>query len=261
MLVEGTHFRRSTHPPESLGFKAVAINVSDMGAMGAIPAFALLSLAVPSDVNSIWTDAFLDGIANACRAFDIRLVGGDSSMAERIFIDVSVTGHVRPGKAVGRAGAQPGDGIFVTGFLGGSAQGLDLLAAGSPFDDETVRRHLYPAPRHRIGQALAPRLTAMTDVSDGFSVDLTHILEESGVSARIEPLRIPCYPGVDIDLALHGGEEYELILTGTGIPDQFDDVPITRVGQITDSSAPGQIHLATDSGDEVLIPRGWQHFG
>ena len=260
MLVEGTHFRRSTHPAESLGFKAIAINVSDVGAMGAVPAFALLSLAVPSDLDTQWTEAFFDGIAKACEAFDIRLVGGDSSVAERIFIDVSLIGHVRPGHAVGRGGARPGDGIFVTGSLGGSARGLTLLEHGSPVDDVNVRRHLYPVPRHRLGQALAPRVTAMIDVSDGFSVDLTHILEESGVSARIEPFRIPRHPGVDIDMALHGGEDYELIVTGSGIPDHFENIPITAVGQITDSSGPHQIHLVTDAGEEILAPRGWQHF-
>ncbi len=264
MLVEGTHFRRSTHPADSLGFKAVAINVSDVGAMGAVPDFALLSLAVPSDLDAQWTEAFLDGIANACQAFDIHLVGGDSSVAEGIFIDVSIIGHVRPGHAVGRGGARPGDRIFVTGSLGGSAQGLTLLEQGAPVHDETVRRHLYPVPRNRIGQALAPQATAMIDVSDGFSVDMTHILEESGVSARIDPLRIPCNPGVDIDLApdlaLHGGEDYELIMTGTGIPDHFENIPITAVGQITESSGSHQILLVTDTGEEILTPRGWQHF-
>jgi thiamine-monophosphate kinase len=264
MLVEGTHFQRSTHPAESLGFKAVAVNVSDVGAMGAVPAFALLSLAVPTDLDAEWTEAFFDGIAKACQAFDIHLVGGDSSMAERIFIDVSVIGHVQAGHAVSRGGARPGDGIFVTGSLGGSAQGLTLLEQGTPVDNETVRRHLYPVPRHRIGQALAPQVTAMIDVSDGFSVDLTHILEASGVSARIDPLRIPCHHGVDIDLALelalHGGEDYELIVTGTSIPDHFEDIPITSIGQITESSGPPHILLVRDSGEEVLTPRGWQHF-
>ena len=260
MLVEGTHFRRSTHPADSLGFKAVAINVSDVGAMGAVPAFALLSLAVPSDLDTQWAEDFLDGIAKACRAFDVHLVGGDSSMADQIFIDVSIIGHVRPGHAVDRGSARPGDGIFVTGSLGGSAEGLRLLEQGTPAHDEAVHRHLYPLPRHHIGQALAPRVTAMTDVSDGFSVDLTHILEESGVSARIEPMRIPCHAGIEIDLALHGGEDYELIVTGTGIPDHFEDVPITAVGQITESAGPHQIYLVTDSGEEILDPRGWQHF-
>jgi len=260
MLVEGTHFRRSTHPADSLGFKAIAINVSDVGAMGAVPAFVLLSLAVPSDLGTQWTEDFFDGIAKACEVFDVHLVGGDSSMAEKIFIDVSLIGHVRPGHAVSRRCARPGDGIFVTGSLGGSAQGLTLLEHGTPADDASVRRHLYPVPRHRVGQELAPHVTAMIDVSDGFSVDLTHILEESGVSARIEALRIPRHPGADFDLALHGGEDYELIVTGKGIPDHFEDIPITAVGRITESTRHHQIYLLTDTGEEILTPRGWQHF-
>ena len=148
----------------------------------------------------------------------------------------------------------------MTGSLGGSARGLTLLEHGSPVDDVNVRRHLYPVPRHRLGQALAPQVTAMIDVSDGFSIDLTHILEESGVSARIEPLRIPRHSEVDIDLALHGGEDYELIVTGTDIPDHFKDIPITAVGQITESIGPSQIYLATESGEEILALKGWQHF-
>ena len=260
MLVEGTHFRRSTHPANSLGFKAIAINVSDIGAMGAVPAFAMLSLAFPSDLDAQWTEDFFDGIARACRDFEIQLVGGDSSMAAAVFIDVSVIGYIRPGRAITRGGARPGDGIFVTGSLGGSARGLALLQERGPVQDDAIHRHLYPSPRHRIGQALGPDATSMIDISDGFSVDLTHILEESDVSARIEQQRIPCYPGVDIDLALHGGEDYELIVTGTDIPPRFENTPLTRVGQIIESGGTHQIHLVTASGEEILSPRGWQHF-
>ena len=260
MLVEGTHFRRSTHPADSLGFKAIAINVSDIGAMGAVPAFAMLSLAVPTDLDGQWTEDFFDGIARACQDFEIQLVGGDSSVAAAVFIDVSVIGYIGPGRAIARGGAQPGDGIFVTGSLGGSARGLALLETGGPVQDDAIHRHLYPAPRHRIGQALGPAATSMIDISDGFSVDLTHILEESGVSARIEQQRIPCYPGTDINLALHGGEDYELIVTGTDIPPRFEDTPLTEVGQIIESGGTHQIHLITDSGEEILSPGGWQHF-
>ena len=148
----------------------------------------------------------------------------------------------------------------MTGSLGGSARGLTLLEQGTAGHDEAVHRHLYPVPRHRIGHALAPHATAIIDVSDGFSIDLTHILEESAVSARIERERIPCHAGVDVDMALHGGEDYELIVTGTNLPDRFEDIPVTAVGQIVKSAGPHQIHLVTDSGEEVLVPRGWQHF-
>ena len=119
LLVEETHFRRSTHPADSVGFRAIAINVSDVGAMGGIPAYSLISLAVPEDLETTWIEGFFDGVAKACEDFQIQLVGGDSSVAERIFVDVSMVGRVRQGGAVRRSGASAGDGVYVTGTLGG----------------------------------------------------------------------------------------------------------------------------------------------
>ncbi len=258
LLAENTHFRRESHPPESIGHKAIAVNVSDIGAMGAIPGHCLVSLAVPADIEDEWIDGFLDGVAQACRRFGVELVGGDSSTAERIVVDVAMMGRVETGRSVLRCGARVDDGIYITGCLGGSALGLEVLGTDRPAYD-AVRRHLYPEPRHGIGRQVAAGATAMIDTSDGLSVDLAHILTESGVSARIDRKAIPCFPGARFELALHGGEDYELIVTARDLPSEIDGVPITRIGNIVDGQS-GRIVLVAGSSESVLEPAGWQHF-
>jgi thiamine-monophosphate kinase len=260
LLVENTHFRRSTHPPDSVGFKSIAVNVSDIGAMGGMPCYCLLSLAVPSELDPAWIESFFDGFLSACESFEVQLLGGDSSVAEGIFIDVSMIGQVRPGCAVRRQGAKVRDGVYVTGKLGESALGLELLSQGK-IKHDAVRRHLYPNPRHQVARRIAPDVNAMIDVSDGFSIDLGHILEESGVSARIEQSAIPCAPDASIRLALQGGEDYELIFTASGLfPDEIEGVPITRVGEVIESRGSDEAYLVTDAGEEILRKTGWQHF-
>ena len=259
LLAENTHFRRATHPPNSIGFKAIAINVSDIAAMGGTPDYCLLSLALPRDLELSWIESFFDGVATACRAFKIELVGGDSATADQIFVDASVIGRVQENRSVYRSGARPGNSIYVTGTLGGSALGLELLEKEQR-NHPAVRRHLYPEPRHRIGFQVIDHASAMIDISDGLSVDLTHILEASDVSARIESKSIPVYDGVDIIRALHSGEEYELIIIGEHLPSDLEGVAITRIGKIIPSGKRPNILLVDGSSEEVLNPQGWQHF-
>ena len=258
LLVENTHFERRTHPSDAVGFKSIAVNVSDIGAMGAVPTRCLISMAVPADLEESWIDGFLDGAAEACRSFDVAIVGGDSSSSERIFVDVSMMGHVEPGRAVRRNGARAGDRIYVTGCLGGAALGSTRLESG-PRTDPAIRRHLYPEPRHRLGRQFASQATAMIDVSDGLSIDLGHIVTESGVSARIERESVPCHPGAGIEMALHGGEDYELLVTAPDLPAEVDGVPVVRIGEITAGES-NRIVLVGESGEAILEPRGWQHF-
>lgn len=259
LVAENTHFIRDLHPAESIGHKAVAVNVSDVSAMGGIAMHFLISLAAPADLDTSWIEGFFNGVESASRMFDVSLAGGDSSSSESIFVDVSMIGRVRSGQAVRRSGAKPGDSIYVTGSLGSSALGLELLKAGKA-GDPAVRRHLFPEARHLIGAAVAAKAHAMIDVSDGLSTDLSHILEESKVSARIDKDRLPIWRGATVEHALHGGEEYELIITGLELPSTIDGIPLTRIGEIIEAGTREQILLVEGTRESVLQPRGWQHF-
>ena len=256
LLAEDSHFIRGLHPADSVGYKAVAVNVSDIGAMGGVPMHFVISLAAPGDLDVEWVDSFYSGVAQACRNFKVSLVGGDSSTAKSIFVDVAMVGRVKTGGAVRRSGAKPGDRIYVTGALGGSARGLQLLRNGVT-NDPAVQKHLYPQPRHEIGAAVALKAHAMIDVSDGLSTDLGHILEESKVSARIYRNKIPVASGATMDEVLHGGEEYELLITTDA---NLDGIPLIPIGEIIPSTDRHQILLVDGSGESVLEPRGWQHF-
>ena len=256
LLAEDSHFIRGLHPADSVGYKAVAVNVSDIGAMGGVPMHFVISLAAPGDLAVEWVDSFYSGVAQACRNFKVSLVGGDSSTAKSIFVDVAMVGRVKTGGAVRRSGAKPGDRIYVTGALGGSARGLQLLRNGVT-NDPAVQKHLYPQPRHEIGAAVALKAHAMIDVSDGLSTDLGHILEESKVSARIYRNKIPVASGATMDEVLHGGEEYELLITTDA---NLDGIPLIPIGEIIPSTDRHQILLVDGSGESVLEPRGWQHF-
>jgi len=259
LVAENTHFIRNLHPPDSIGYKAVAVNVSDVGAMGGVPMHFLISLAAPGDLDFAWVESFYDGVERACGDFNVSLLGGDSSSADLIFVDVSMVGRVSSGRAIRRSGARPGDGIYVTGVLGSSALGLELLKAGQ-LSNPAVKRHFYPEPRHRVGAAVAGQASAMIDVSDGLSTDLPHILEESKVSARIYKDRLPAAPGVQDHHLLHGGEEYELLITAADLPKTVEGVPLTRIGEIIESGLENQLFLIDGASESVLSPSGWQHF-
>jgi thiamine-monophosphate kinase len=259
LVAENTHFIRNIHPPDSIGYKAVAVNVSDVGAMGGVPMYFLVSLAAPGDLDFGWIEKFYDGVERACGDFKVSLLGGDSSSSELIFADVSMIGRLPSGRAIRRSGARVGDGIYVTGTLGSSALGLELLNAGR-MDDPAVKRHLYPEPRHLVGAAVADRAHAMIDVSDGLSTDLPHILEESKVSARIYKDRLPAGPGVQDLHLLHGGEEYELLITADDLPETIEGIPLTRIGEIIESGLEHQLFLIDGTRESILSPSGWQHF-
>jgi thiamine-monophosphate kinase len=253
LVAEDSHFIRGLHPADSVGYKAVAVNVSDIGAMGGVPMHFVISFAAPGELEVEWVDGFYSGVARACQEFKVTLVGGDSSTAMSIFVDVAMVGRVKSGCAVRRSGAKPGDKIYVTGPLGGSARGLQLLRSGIR-NDPAVEKHLYPRPCHEIGVAVAPKAHAMIDVSDGLSTDLGHILEESKVSARIYRNKLPAASGATLDEVLHGGEEYELLVTAS------ENIPLIEIGEIVPSTDVHRIVLVDGSRETVLEARGWQHF-
>jgi thiamine-monophosphate kinase len=265
LSLEGTHFRREWHSARSVGHRCLARGLSDIAAMGAHPLAAFLSLAVPVETPQGWIDEFFDGFLALGDRYETTLAGGDVSQSQSgIVADVMVIGSARRGRAVVRSTARVNDIIYVTGVFGGSAATLDMLLAGRQLPHSaSTQRHFYPEPRVAVGAYLSKRklARAMIDCSDGLSVDLAHICEESGVGAIVNRDLIPISAGATLDHALHGGEDYELIFTApqsAKVPVQIDCVPITEIGWITRERG---IYI-TDlrAKPQPLEARGWQHF-
>jgi len=265
--LENVHFRRKWHPPEVVGWRCLTRGLSDIAAMGGEPRAAFLSLALPRRTPQRWVDGFFRGLLELADEFRVPLAGGDTAQsAGGIQADIVVVGSVPKGKAVLRSGARPGDGIYVTGELGGAAAAIVRLRRGRvcPADYE---RHFHPTPRIEVGRWLRQRglASAMIDLSDGLSTDLEHICEESAVGAEIDVEMIPCArvgrPAreVPLDLALHGGEDYELLFTSRGrIPEKVARVRVTRIGRIRRER--GMLLVGDDGRRRRLAPRGWEHF-
>ncbi len=270
--LEGIHFRRDWQPPESIGHRCLARGLSDIAAMGGKPVAAFLSLAVPRKLPQAWVRRFTDGLMRLSSKFGITLAGGDTAESPGgVVADIVLIGGVPKGHAVLRSGAHPGDQIFVSGSLGGSAAAILRLQAESTkkVKPQDYARHFYPEPRIEVGSMLRKNglASAMIDTSDGLSTDLAHICEESGVGALINSDLIPrAHVGnpaheVGLDLALHGGEDYELLFTvpkGKRVPSQIAGVALTRIGQVT-RSRKILLRSAIQS-PRKLTPRGWEHF-
>lgn len=224
LLVEDVHFIASLQPPYYLGRKSLNVNVSDIAAMGGEARFALLGLALRKGLKAIWVEEFFRGLEAAAREAGVGLIGGDISSSGKIVISITVSGEAKA--LITRAGARPGDFIFLSGRPGDAAAGLRLLRKGSRLGknrkaDPLLRAFLDPVPRVALGRALARSraATSLIDTSDGLSVDLTHICEESGTGAAIELEKLPLSPALrsfennPVRLALHGGEDYGLLFT------------------------------------------------
>ncbi|MFZ0958765.1 MAG: thiamine-phosphate kinase [Candidatus Sulfotelmatobacter sp.] len=274
--LEGIHFRRDWHPPESVGHRCLARGLSDIAAMGGDPVAAFLSLALPRNLPQAWVRKFLNGLIRLARKFGVTLAGGDTAESPNgILADIVMVGTVPKGKAILRSGARPGDRIYVSGELGGSAGALEQMKlqriTKKPqrnLNPAQYPRHFFPEPRIELGRILREKglASAMIDTSDGLSTDLAHICEESGVGAKVEAEAIPrARVGkppheVDLELALHGGEDYELLFTAPRkrtIPSQIAGVQITQIGHITRTH---KILLRNRRGvTHELKPRGWEH--
>ena len=274
--LEGIHFRRDWHPPESVGHRCLARGLSDIAAMGGEPVAAFLSLALPRDLPQAWVGRFLRSLISLGEKFGVILAGGDTAESPSgILADIIVVGTAPRGKSVLRSSARPGDHIFVSGELGGSAAAVIRMQErmrGKPkkrVNPRNYTHHFYPEPRVELGRILREKglASSMIDTSDGLSTDLAHLCEESGVGAEIQAEAIPRASvgkpahEVDLDLALHGGEDYELLFTarpGKRVPPQIAGVALTRIGVVTRTPL---VLLRNLKGIAYeLEPRGWEHF-
>ena len=275
--LEGIHFRRDWHPPESVGYRCLTRGLSDIAAMGGEPVAAFLSLALPRDLPQSWVGRFARSLISLADKFGVTLAGGDTAESPNgILADIIVVGTAPKGKSVLRSGARPGDRIFVSGELGGSAAAVLRMRArqtrSKPKKKLSPRdypRHFYPEPRIELGRILREKglASAMIDTSDGLSTDLAHLCEESSVGAELDAALIPRASvgkparEVDLDLALHGGEDYELLFTappGKRIPSQIAGVALSYIGHITRQR---KIFLMKPNGiGYELVPHGWEHF-
>ncbi len=262
--LEGVHFRRQWHPAESVGHRCLARGLSDIAAMGGEPLAVFLSLALPGGVQQRWVDRFLRGFQALAHQFGTPLAGGDIARSPAgVLADIVVLGSVPRAAAVLRSSARPGDSLYVTGELGGSALVLSRLLAGTLKRPNPHRypAHFFPMPRIAVGKALRQRqlAAAMIDISDGLSTDLRHICDDSGVGARIYADRVPTAGGIaNLRFALHGGEDYELLFASRQkILARIAGVRVSRIGEITR----GRRVLLVENGKERPLPAGgWEHF-
>lgn len=273
--LEGVHFRREWHPPDSVGHRCLARGLSDIAAMGGEPTAAFLSLALPPDLPQSWVDRFMTGLLRLGRKYSVPLAGGDTAESPAgVLADIVVVGRVPTGEALLRSGARAGDSVYVTGELGLSAATLYRLRQGGTTALGPKRKprysandpHYYPQPRIAVGRWLRQRslATAAIDVSDGLSTDLGHICEESGGGALVYEAAIPHpggLPASSLHYALHGGEDYELLFTAPKsrpVPGKIAGVRVTRIGEIIRGRS---MWLVDRHGQrKPLAPRGWEHF-
>ena len=300
-FLEGVHFLPKIHPAEAAGYKALARATSDLAAMGARPKWFMMTLALPTERTGTWLDGFVRGLVRAARDFGMVLAGGDTSEFPSVAVGLTVGGEVRSGHALRRSGARVGDQIFVSGRLGAAQLGLEMVLRGivrsaadlkRPAWREILAAHLYPKIHVDLGQWLAGGnrgakavATSAIDTSDGLSSDLARVCAASGVGAQIWVERLPvveipellrkklmgapriCGGGqfrVDpMELALHGGEDYQLLFTvpakfAARIPGAYRGVRLTRIGEIVRGS---KIELVRADGKRsVLSSGGWDSF-
>ena len=288
LLVENVHFTRKTSTLYDIGYKAAIANLSDMAAMGALPKGIFVALALPpSFTNQDWQE-FYRGLGDPCNAFKVKLLGGDtSSSLTSLFINITITGQVRPGHILTRQGAKAGDYLYVSGTLGDSTAGLTYLKHHTrPTKISTlsksihylVQRHLRPIARIALGRHLAskPFASAAIDLSDGLSGDLNHLCHQSQVGALIHSTQIPMSKHMQryakqiratpLDWSLHGGEDYELLFT---IPPKLHHIfeksakkrriPVTPIGTIQPKQFGIRIEHS-DKSQDILRPQSYEHF-
>ena len=286
--VEEVHFDRRFVPPDAIGHRALAVNLSDLAAMGAAPRAALLSFALPDQLEVAVVDGMMDGLIGLAARHRVAFIGGNMTRSPGpLMIDVTAIGSVKPRRVLTRAGARPGDEIYVTGSIGGAAVGLRLLQdrcganpSGSPGEPERLapqmEKYLRPEPRVRAGLLLGRNraATSCIDLSDGLADGLRQVAAASGVGVVVDEASIPMADGVaefhrglgndPVCAALAGGDDYELLFTTRplwkgrlrAVRSHVGDLPITRIGVVTKDR---RLVLRTASGERDL-PAGFEHF-
>lgn len=279
MLVEGVHFDLGFTDAYSLGYKALAVNLSDIAAMGGRPLYYLVSVALPGATSERFVKELFHGMQAVGKSFKVSLIGGDTvGSKDKVTISVTLLGEVEKDEVVFRHGANPGDLVYVSGFLGDSAAGLEIFLKGlkgqlSPnVENYLRRRHLCPQPRIELARKLAVNrvCTALNDISDGLIKKVWEIAYSSKVSIRIdcktipisdelrtfaEKLKVPC-----LDFALHGGEDYELLFTVAPGKEELLgklNLPVTKIGQVLEKS---EFVEVLDQKGNLLVDMGFQHF-
>ncbi len=280
--VEGVHFLRASTTPRLLGQRVLAVNLSDIAAMGGIPRWALVSLSLPETTPLDFIDDLAAGLGEEAARFGVGIVGGNLARSpERLVLDLTLLGEGEPDRVVYRTGARAGDRVLVTGTLGDAAAGLAVLLgdapSGLPGADELIGRQRLPTPRVEAGRVIARSglATAMIDVSDGLASDLGHLCEDNGLGATVFADQLPLSAAIQtlaatvgrdpLDWALHGGEDYELLLTAPServaqltAAVQAVGVRLTDVGEMTERAG---IWLQRPGGQrEPLRGTLWRHF-
>jgi thiamine-monophosphate kinase len=277
-LIQGIHFLPGMASWKELGWKALAVNLSDIAAMGGVPRYALVSLAIPDTTEVTEVTDLYQGMIDLAQRFGVAIVGGDTDSAPQVIISLTLLGCTRSegSHILTRSAAKPGDKIAVTGFLGTAAAGLEMLTRKLQFDPEAEaclrQAFLQPYPRIIEGQLLVEQgVKTAIDISDGLVSDLKHICQASQVSARIEIDRVPIHPAVkrnfgdkSLELALSGGEDYELLFTASAEvierAKRAASCPVTVIGEIL-AGEPGSITLINRQGKPFSLGKtGWEHF-
>lgn len=281
-LFEGVHFTAKTLSAEDLGWKSLAVNISDIAAMGGTPTAAFLSMAISQDTEVVFVESFLAGFNALAKETSVVLAGGDTVQSpSAAVITITLVGHCRKGRVVYRSGAQVGDDIWVTGPLGNAGAGLFLLLGEDPSDhggyESLVEAHKRPKPRLDAGKALGEKrlATAMIDVSDGIAKDLCHICHESHIGALLQGSSIPMSEQIvrlaaqkdkdPMDWALNSGEDYELLFTASAnnrkpveaLTRAILGIPAVRIGTIING---GGVKIQTATGVSDLPSGGYSHF-
>lgn len=283
ILVENVHFDRSWHPPHLLGRKSIAVNLSDIAAMGGTPHFALVSLAIPASTDKNWIEHWYNGVSEMLVAHNCRLIGGDTAKSDVLTINIVIIGSVTKNRAIMRNSATVGENIYVSGFLGGAGAGLEICKNRSLFKtinqellDIMINQHLDPQPEIQLGSLLGGcgLIGAMQDLSDGLATDLAHICQQSGVGADIENAALPAPEGLNqvceligksaVSMQISGGEDYKLLFT---VKEQEDGHllslietngmgPIHQIGRIVERTGVRLVHGGKNTD---ISFQGYQH--